>query len=142
MWYKDMQLTLAHRFACRRRWVTMKRWLLLSLIPIGVLLFAAGALLLQSADEAEANIASGDSLSYSPSGGSGDALIVAPDSAGSSLATTDTPALSDQCYFAGIARFPCYAPGWDLYALRYLWLQPRERLVLRELPLLHAGIER
>lgn len=81
----------------------MKRWLLLSLIPIGLLLLAAGALLLQFAGQAEAEIAPGDALSCSASGGSGDALVVAPGSAGRSLETTNTAALSAQCYFVGIS---------------------------------------
>ena len=41
----------------------MKRWLLLSLLPIALLLLAVGALALQSSDEAQAGAISGDSLS-------------------------------------------------------------------------------
>ncbi|MCJ7509923.1 MAG: hypothetical protein MUP14_03430 [Dehalococcoidia bacterium] len=109
----------------------MKRWLLLALIPIGLLLLAAGALLLQSAGQAEAKIVSGDSLSCSASGGSGDALVVGPDSAGTSLETTDTAALSAQCYFVGISILAdgCVGPNpWDfnqdLWIMRYLCYRP------------------
>jgi len=109
----------------------MKRWLLLSPIPIGVLLLAAGALVLQFAHQAEADIVSGDPLSCSASGGWGDALVVAPDSARTSPATTDTAALSAQCYFVGISLFLDGCSGanpWDLkedlYVLRYLCYTP------------------
>jgi hypothetical protein len=102
----------------------MKRWLLLSLIPIGVLLLAAGALLLQFADQAEAKIVSGDSLFCPASGGSGDALVVAPDPAGTSLVATDTAALSAECYFVGIAIFRDGCGCSDLWVMRYLCYRP------------------
>ena len=105
----------------------MKIWrkpLLLLLAAITFLAIAGGALLLQPTDEAEAGIIPSDSLSCSTVGASGDALVVSPDSAGTSLTTTDTAASSAQCYFAGITRFPNACGGCDLYALRYLCYQP------------------
>ena len=105
----------------------MRKWrnpLLLLVAVITLLAIAGGALLLQSADEAEARIVSGDSLSCSAVGASGDALVVSPDSAGTSLTTTDTAALSAQCYFAGITRFPNGCGSRDLYVLRYLCYTP------------------
>jgi hypothetical protein len=106
----------------------MKIWrtplLLLVAAAIALLAIAGGALLLQSSDEAEAKIVSSDSLSCSAVSPSGDALVVAPDSAGTSLTTTDTAALSAGCYFAGITRFPNGCGGDDLYVLRYLCYDP------------------
>jgi preprotein translocase subunit SecG len=105
----------------------MRRWrtpLLLLVAAITLLAIVGGTLLLQPSGQAEAGIISGDSLSCSASGGSGDALVVAPDSTGTSLATTDTTALSATCYFAGITRFPGGCGGQDLYVLRYLCYDP------------------
>ena len=107
----------------------MRKWripLLLIVVAIASLAIAGGALLLQSADQAEARIAPSDSLSCSAVGASGDALVVAPDSAGTSLTTIDTPALSAQCYFAGITRFPNGCGSRDLYVLRYLCYSPEK----------------
>ena len=107
----------------------MRKWrnpLLLLVAAITLLAIAGGALLLQSADEAEARIVSGDSLACSAVGASGNALVVSPDSAGTSLTTTDTPALSAQCYFAGITRFPNGCGSRDLYVLRYLCYTPED----------------
>ncbi len=100
----------------------MKIWrlpLLLLVAVVTLLAIAGGALLLQPS--AEAKIIPGDSLSCNASG---DALVVASDSAGTSLATTGTAALSAQCYFAGITRFPGGCGGDDLYVLRYLCYEP------------------
>lgn len=105
----------------------MKIWrmpLLLLVAAIAFLAIAGGALLLQSSDEAEAGIIPADSLSCSALGASADALVVASDSTGTSLTTTDAPALSARCYFAGITRFPNACGGDDLYVLRYLCYDP------------------
>ncbi|KPK47794.1 MAG: hypothetical protein AMJ77_01900 [Dehalococcoidia bacterium SM23_28_2] len=102
----------------------MRIWrlpLLLVVAVIALLAIAGGALLLQPSDEAEAKIIPGDSLSCNASG---EALVVASDSAGTSLTTTDTAALSATCYFAGITRFPNGCGGDDLYVLRYLCYEP------------------
>jgi hypothetical protein len=98
--------------------------LLLLLGAIALLSIAGGALLLQSSHQAEAGVISGDSLSCSAVGAPGDALVVASDSTGTALATTDTAALSAQCYFAGITRFPHACGPQDLYVLRYLCYDP------------------
>jgi hypothetical protein len=99
--------------------------LLLLLVPAIVLLaIAGGALLLHSSDRAEAGIIAGDSLSCSASDGSGGALVVAPESAGTSLATTDTASLSEECYFVGISRFVNGCGSKDLWILRYLCYTP------------------
>jgi hypothetical protein len=101
----------------------MRKWrnpLLLLVAAITLLAIAGGAFLLQPADEATAGVVSGDSLSCSAVTASDDALIVSADSAGTSLTTTDTAALSAQCYFAGITRFIDGCGSRDLYVLRYL----------------------
>jgi hypothetical protein len=98
--------------------------LLLLVAAIALLAIAGGALLLQSSDQAEAGIIAGDSLSCSASGGSGDALVVAPESAGTSLVTTDTSALSAECYFVGITVFRGGCGNQDLWVLRYLCYTP------------------
>jgi hypothetical protein len=95
--------------------------LLLLVAAITLLAIAGGAFLLQPSDEAEAKIIPSDSLSCNASG---EALVAAPDSAGTSLTTTDTSALSATCYFAGITRFPNGCGGDDLYVLRYLCYEP------------------
>jgi hypothetical protein len=105
----------------------MRKWripLLVLVAAITLLAIAGGTLLSQSADQAEAGIVSSNSLACSASGGSGDALVVAPDSAGTSFTTTDTPALSAECYFAGITRFVNGCGHRDLYVLRYLCYTP------------------
>ncbi len=105
----------------------MRIWrmpLLLLVAAIAFLAIAGGALLLQSSDEAEARFISGDSLSCNAVGASGDALVVASDSTGTALTTTDGAALSAQCYFAGITRFPNACGPQDLYVLRYLCYSP------------------
>ena len=109
----------------------MKGWrtpLLLLVAAVALLAVVGGALLLQPSHQAEAGIVSGDSLSCSAVDAPGDALVVAPDSAGTSLATTDTPALSAVCYFAGITRFPDGCGNQDLYVLRYLCYDPAKGL--------------
>lgn len=100
--------------------------LLLLVAAITLLAIAGGVLLLQSSDEAEAGIVSGDSLSCSAMTAPDNSLVVSPDSAGTSLTTTDTAALSAQCYFAGITRFPNACGGDDLYVLRYLCYTPEK----------------
>lgn len=99
---------------------TSSKLLLLLVAVIALLAIAGGALLLQHSDQAEAGIIPGDSLSCPASGGSSDALVVAPDSTGTSLTTTDTAALSAECYFVGISRLIGGCGGQDLYILRYL----------------------
>jgi hypothetical protein len=98
--------------------------LLLLVGAIALLSIAGGALLLQSSDQAEAGVISGDSLSCSAVGAPGDALAVASDSTGTTLVTTDTAATSAECYFAGITRFPNACGPRDLYVLRYLCYDP------------------
>lgn len=105
----------------------MRNWrqpLLLLAGAVTLLAIVGGAVLLQHSDSAEARIISGDSLACSAEDGSGDALVVASDSAGTALTTTDTASLSAQCYFAGITRFPNGCGSQDLYVLRYLCYDP------------------
>jgi hypothetical protein len=107
----------------------MRKWrnpLLLLVAAITLLAIAGGAFLLQPADEAEAQIVPGDSLSCSAVTASDNSLVVSADSAGTSLTTTDTPALSAQCYFAGITRFINGCGSRDLYVLRYLCYSPED----------------
>jgi hypothetical protein len=107
---------------------TSSKLLLLLVAVIALLAIAGGALLLQHSDQAEAGIIPGDSLSCPASGGSSDALVVAPDSTGTSLTTTATAALSAECYFVGISRLVGGCGGQDLYILRYLCLRPTTKL--------------
>ncbi|MDP2948861.1 MAG: hypothetical protein Q8P22_04920 [Chloroflexota bacterium] len=106
----------------------MKRWrirLLFFLAPIALLLIAGGALLLQPSGQAQAAVGTGDSISCSAASAPVDALVVAPDSAGTSLgSTTDSPALSATCYFVGITKFNGACGNQDLYVLRYLCYSP------------------
>ncbi|MCJ7509584.1 MAG: hypothetical protein MUP14_01670 [Dehalococcoidia bacterium] len=94
---------------------------LLLVAAIALLAIAGGALLLQHSGQAEAGIIAGDSLSCPAAG---DALVVAPESAGTSLATTDTAALSAQCYFVGISILEGGCGGEDLWIMRYLCYSP------------------
>ena len=98
----------------------MKRWLLLSLLPIALLLLAAGALALQSSDEAQAGTISGDPIACSATTDSG-ALVSSVD--GTALASTDEALLSAKCYMVGIDIFPGGCGSDDLYVLRYLCYQ-------------------
>jgi hypothetical protein len=107
----------------------MKKWrnpLLLLVAAITLLAIAGGGFLLQPADEATAGIAPSDSLSCSGAIAPDDSLVVSADSAGTSLITTDTAALSAECYFAGITRFIHGCGSRDLYVLRYLCYTPED----------------
>ncbi len=97
----------------------MKRWLLLSLLPIALLLFAVGALALQSSDEVQAGTISGDPIACSVTDSG--ALVTSVD--GMALASTDEALLSAKCYMVGIDIFPGGCGGDDLYVLRYLCYQ-------------------
>jgi hypothetical protein len=94
----------------------MKRWLLLSLLPIALLLLAAGALALQSSNEAQAGVISGDPIACSVTDGG--ALVSGVE--GTSLSSVDPALLSAKCYLVGIDRFPGGCGSDDLYVLRYL----------------------
>jgi hypothetical protein len=103
----------------------MKRRLLLSLVPIALLLLAAGVLAPQSSGEAQGGAVRGDSAGCAAAHTNvdGGALVSSVDSAGPSLAS-DQALLAAQCYFAGITRFPYRCGGDDLYVLRYLCYDP------------------
>jgi hypothetical protein len=98
----------------------MKRWLLLSLIPIALLLLTAGALVLQSSGEAQAGAISGDSATCAAV--HSDALVSSVDSAGPSLGS-DEALLAPACYLARISRFPGGCGNQDLLIMRYLCYQ-------------------
>ena len=97
----------------------MKRWLLLSLLPIVVVLLALGALSLGSSDEAQAGSISGDPVACAADGG---ALVTAVD--GTSLASSESAALSARCYLVRIDVVPSGCGSDDLYILRYLCYDP------------------
>jgi hypothetical protein len=99
----------------------MKRWLLLSLIPIALLLLAAGALALQSSGEAQAGAISGDSAACAAV--HTDALVSSVDSAGPSL-SSDEALLAAKCYMVGIDVLRGGCGGDDLWILRYLCYDP------------------
>jgi len=98
----------------------MKRWLLLSLLPIALLLLAAGALALQSSGEAQAGTISGDPIACSAA--HGDALVSSVD--GASLSSSEDALLSAKCYMVGVTIFPGGCGSRDLYVLRYLCYDP------------------
>jgi hypothetical protein len=95
----------------------MKRWLLLSLLPIALLLLAAGALALRSSGEAEAGAISGDSAVCSAVH-TDNALVSSVD--GPSLSTSNDALLAAKCYMAGISVFENGCGSRDLWILRYL----------------------
>jgi len=97
----------------------MKRWLLLSLLPIALLLLAVGALAFQSSDEAQAGAISGDPVACAADDG---ALVTSVD--GTSLVSTEDALLSAKCYMVGITIFYGGCGGDDLYVLRYLCYEP------------------
>jgi hypothetical protein len=98
----------------------MKRWLLLSLLPIALLLLAVGALALQSSDEAQAGTISGDPIACSATD-SGD-LVTSVE--GASFTSSEDALLAAKCYMVGIDRFPGGCGSRDLYVLRYLCYDP------------------
>ena len=95
----------------------MKRWLLLSLLSIALLLLAAGALALQPSGEAQAGAISGDSVSC-PAVHTDSALVSSV--AGPSLAGSDQALASATCYLVGISIFESGCGSRDLYIMRYL----------------------
>jgi hypothetical protein len=102
----------------------MKRWLLLSLLPVALLLLAAGVLALQSSGEAQGGAARGNSAACAAvhTNVDGGALVSSLDSAGPSLG--GGALLAAECYFVGISRL-IGGCGWgDLYILRYLCYTP------------------
>jgi len=102
----------------------MKRWLLLSLLPIALLLLAVGALALQSSDEAQAGAIPGDSVACAAvhSDVDGGALVSSVD--GPSLASSDDALLAARCYLVGIDVIRSGCGSDDLYILRYLCYDP------------------
>jgi hypothetical protein len=95
----------------------MKRWLLLSLLPIALLLLAVGALSLRSSDEAQAGAISGNPVACAAQDADG-ALVTSVD--GSSLTSSENAALAASCYFVGIDVFRSGCGGDDLWIMRYL----------------------
>jgi hypothetical protein len=99
----------------------MKRWLLLSLLPIALLLLAVGALSLRSSDEAQAGAISGDPVACSAQDAD-DALVTSVD--GVSLASSENAALAANCYFVGFVIFENGCGNEDLWVMRYLCYKP------------------
>jgi len=97
----------------------MKRWLLLSLLPIALLLLAVGALAFQSSGEAQAGAISGDPVACAADDG---ALVTSVE--GTSLVSTEDALLSAKCYMVGITIFEGGCGNEDLYVLRYLCYEP------------------
>jgi len=97
----------------------MKRWLLLSLIPIALLLLAAGVLSLQSSGEAQAGAISGDSAACAAV--HTNSLVSSVDSAGPSLGSGEA-SLAASCYLAKITVYnpPGGCGNQSLWILRYL----------------------
>ena len=94
----------------------MKRWLLLSLLPIALLLLAAGALTLHSSNEVQAGAISGGTAACTAI--HTDALVSSV--AGPSSAGSDQALAAATCYFVGISIFERGCGSDDLYVLRYL----------------------
>ena len=97
----------------------MKRWLLLSLLPIALLLLAVGVLALQSSGEAQAGATSGDPVACAADGG---ALVTSVD--GTSLSSSEDALLAAKCYMVGISIYDGGCGSDDLYVLRYLCYEP------------------
>ena len=97
----------------------MKRWLLLSLLPIALLLVAVGVLALQSSGEAQAGAISGDPVACAADDG---ALVTSVD--GVSLSSSEDALLAAKCYMVGITIFESGCGSRDLYVLRYLCYDP------------------
>jgi len=102
----------------------MKRWLLLSLLSIALLLLAAGALALQSSSEAEAGVISGDSAACAALHSNVDSGALVSSVDGPSLGSSDEALLAAKCYLVGVSVFPGGCVGDDLYVLRYLCYDP------------------
>jgi len=101
----------------------MKRWLLLSLLPIALLLLAVGALSLRSSGEAQAGAVSGDPIACAAQDAGG-ALVTSVD--GTSLTSSENAALAASCYFVGsddlwIMRYLCYTPQKGWYYVNYFF---------------------
>ena len=94
----------------------MKRWLLLSLLPIALLLLAAGAFALRSSHEVQAGTITGDSAACAAV--HTDALVSTV--GGSSLTSSDDALLAAKCYLVGIDVLSNGCGNRDLYILRYL----------------------
>jgi len=101
----------------------MKRWLLLSLLPIALLLLAVGALSLRSSDEAQAGAVSGDPVACAAQDAGG-ALVTSVD--GTSLTSSENAALAASCYFVGIDVFRSGCGNQDLWIMRYLCYTPQK----------------
>jgi hypothetical protein len=97
-----------------------RRWLLLSLLPIALLLLAVGALAFQSSDGAEAGAISGDPVACAADNGALATSVVD----GVSLASTEDALLAARCYMVGITIFDGGCGSDDLYVLRYLCYEP------------------
>jgi hypothetical protein len=98
----------------------MKRWLLLSLLPIALILLAVGALSLRSSDEAQAGLISGDPIACAADQS---APVTSVDGT-TSLASSEDALMSARCYLVGIDVFRSGCGGDDLYVLRYLCYDP------------------
>jgi hypothetical protein len=115
----------------------MKRWLLLSLLPIALLLLAAGALTLQSSDEAQAGAISSDSAACAAVHTDVDSGALVSSVDGSSLTSSDEALMAAKCYLVGIdvlrggcgsddlwiLRYLCYDPGKGWYYVNYWYCQ-------------------
>ncbi len=107
----------------------MRRARLLVLLgPVAFVLIAAALLLLLPSGSAQAGVMSGDSVSCGAATGDAstpvDAMVLASDSAETSLGATTDPALSAQCFFVGITIFEDGCGNQDLWVLRYLCYDP------------------
>lgn len=99
----------------------MKRWLLLSLLPIALLLLAVGALSLRSSDEAQAGAISGDPVACAADDG---ALVTSVE--GMSLTSSENAALAATCYLVAIPIFENGCGNEDLWVMRYLCYTPQK----------------
>ena len=99
----------------------MKRWLLLSLLPIALLLIAVGALALQSSNEAQAGTISGDPVACAADAGA-DAMVSSVD--GPSISGSSDALFAAKCYLVGIDVLRGGCGSDDLWILRYLCYDP------------------
>ena len=100
----------------------MKRWLLLSLLALAVLLLSVAVISLRSSDEAQAGAVSGDPVASCAADDG--ALVTSVD--GASLTSSANAALAADCYFVALPVFENGCGNQDLWIMRYLCYTPQK----------------
>ena len=99
----------------------MKRWLVLSPVPIAGLVLAAGVLVARSSGGVEAGVVAGDSAACARAESDVDAGALVSSVSGPPLSSGDqAPLAGAKCYLVGIEMLSRGCGCRDLYILRYL----------------------